>query len=72
MDHWHVTLDGFPADSGDVYTKDGEVIGTYTCDDNDYCTFTPNDADEALTSGYHVGPFCREIAEWHKKHSAEG
>jgi len=29
MDHYHVTLEGFPADSGHVITKDGEIIGGY-------------------------------------------
>lgn len=67
MDHYHVTLEGFPADSGDVFSSDDEVIGTYTCDENDYCEFTPNGASEPIISGYHVGPFCSEIAEWHRK-----
>ncbi|EPX81008.1 hypothetical protein [Litoreibacter arenae] len=65
-DHFYVTLEGFPADSGDVISTDGEVIGAYTCDDNDYCEFTPNGADEPVVSGYNIGPFCSEVAEWHK------
>jgi hypothetical protein len=67
LDHYHVTLDGFPADGGDVICDQGEVIGTYTVGDNDYCEFTPNGADVPIISGYHVGPFCREIAEWNRK-----
>lgn len=70
IDHHHVTLDGFPADSGDVISKDGEVIGTYTRDENDYCEFTPNGADEPIISGYHVGTFCSEIAKWHDQQQA--
>lgn len=66
MDHWHITLEGFPADEGDVITKDGEVIGTYTCDDSDYCEFTPYGATEPIISNYHVGPFCSDIADWHE------
>lgn len=64
MDHFHVTLEGFPADGGDVISRDGEVIGTYTCDGSDYCEFRPNGTDVSIISGYHVGPFCRDIAEW--------
>ena len=69
MDHWHVTLEGFPADSGDVITKDGEVIGTYTCDGNDYCEFKPNGAEEYLISGVFIGIFCSDIAKWHEGQS---
>jgi hypothetical protein len=67
LDHFHVTLEGFPADGGDVISNDGEVIGTYTCDDSDHCEFTPNGSDGPTISGYHVGPFCSDIAEWHRK-----
>lgn len=65
MDHYHVTLEGFPCDEGDVISKDGEVIGTYTCDENDYCEFRPNGSDDPIISGFHIGPFCNAIAEWH-------
>lgn len=65
MDYYHVTLEGFPADSGDVVTKDGEVVGIYTCDENDFCKFIPNGSTEPIISAFHVGPFCREIADWH-------
>jgi hypothetical protein len=67
MDHWHVTLEGFPADSGEVFTKDGEIIGTYTLDDNNHCQFTPNGADEPVVYGYHIGPVCSDIAHWHER-----
>lgn len=66
MDHYHVTLEGYPADSGDVTDKDGVVIGTYTCGENDYCEFTPNGASEPVCSGYLLGPFCKDIAKWHE------
>lgn len=65
MDHYHVTLEGFPADSGDVISKDGEIIGTYTCDDNDYCKFTPDGAEAYVISDVLIGPFCQKIAKWH-------
>lgn len=67
MDHFHVTLEGFPADSGYVISKDGEAIGTYTCDDNDVCTFTPDGSDSPIISDTMIGPFCRKISEWHRK-----
>lgn len=67
MDHYHVTLEGFPADSGDVITKDGEVIGTYACDDNDFCEFTPNGAGTYAICDTMIGPFCRKIAKWHEE-----
>ena len=70
MDHWHVTLEGFPSDGGDVISKDGEVIGTYTCDDNDCCEFIPDGADAPVITSMMIGPFCREIAEWHEKNSS--
>ena len=66
MDHYHVFLEGFPADSGHVVTKDGEIIGTYTCDDNDYCEFTPTGAHEPVAYGSHIGPFCEDVAKWHE------
>ncbi|MDX8348620.1 hypothetical protein SLH49_11555 [Cognatiyoonia sp. IB215446] len=64
MDHWHVELEGFPADAGNVMSKHGEVVGRYTCDENDYLEFIPHRETEPVVSGYMVGPFCREIAEW--------
>lgn len=67
MDHFHVELEGFPAGSGDVIYKDGEVIGTYTCDENDYCEFFPNGSDTYVINGTMIGPFCSAIAEWHRK-----
>ena len=68
MDHWHVTLEGFPEkELGDVITKDGEIIGTWACDENDYCEFTPTGAVEFSINGTFIGLFCREIAEWHEQ-----
>ena len=66
MDHYHVTLEGFPAESGHVITKDGGVIGAYTLDANEYCEFTPTGADEPVVGGYMIGPVCRDIAEWYE------
>lgn len=70
MNHWHVFLDNFPADSGDVVTKYGEVIGTYTCDDVDFCEFTPLGESSPTISDVMVGPFCKKIADWHEQAEA--
>jgi hypothetical protein len=64
MEHFFVTLEDFPA-GGDVITSDGEIIGTYTCDEIDYLEFKKNGSDDVIIAGFHVGPFCKEIAEWH-------
>ena len=69
MDHWHIILEGFPARGGDVITRDGEVIGTYTCDENDYCEFTPNGADAPVITSMMIGLFCQDIKEWHSRNS---
>lgn len=73
MDHWHVILDGYgdlEKYSGDVITKDGEVIGTWTADAEDHCSFTPLGEAEAIIWNPFLGLFCREVAEWHKEREA--
>ncbi len=69
MDHWLVTLDGngqTGRDSGDVYTKDGEVIGTWSSDAEGHCSFTPYGETEPVISEPFLGLFCKEVADWHK------
>lgn len=47
--NWKVLLEGFDeAESGDVITRDGEVIGTWTLIDDVFYAFTPNGAEEHL------------------------
>lgn len=68
MEHWKIILDGWgEGDTGDVVTKDGEVIGTWTADENDHCSFTPDGADEPIYHNVFLGLFCAWIAEWHQK-----
>lgn len=59
-------LENYPH-GGDVVYKGDEVIGTYTCDENDYHEFTPDGSKEAIFGGFHLGPFCGDIAEWQQK-----
>lgn len=67
MRHWKVTLHGFgQSDFGDVVTKDGEIIGTWSCDENDFYSFTPNGATEPVYVHPMLGLFCSWVAEWHE------
>ncbi len=75
MDHWYVTLNGYGEtgrDSGDVYTKDGEVIGTWSADAEDHCSFTPLGETESIIWEPFLGLFCKEVAEWHKAQQQGG
>ena len=67
MEHWKVMLEGYrERDSGDVITKDGEIIGTWASDENDFCSFTPNGEQEPIFMHPMLGPFCTLVAEWHE------
>lgn len=67
MQHWKVTLFGYGEfDFGDVVTKDGEVIGTWSSDENDFHSFTPNGKEEPIFVSPFLGPFCSWVAEWHE------
>lgn len=64
--HWRVLLDGYGEhETGDVITKDGEIIGTWSLVDDVFCTFTPNGAEEHIFFEPHLGLLCSRIAEWH-------
>ncbi len=64
---WKITLKCHgEADSGDVITEDGEVIGTWEADENDHCSFTPNGTKEPLFFNPFLGLLCRQIEEWHE------
>ncbi|WP_193336335.1 hypothetical protein [Devosia beringensis] len=55
--------------SGDVITRDGEVIGTWRTDDNDlddYYQFIPDGEQEPTIQSYSLGMFCFDIEEWHE------
>lgn len=65
-EHWKVLLDGYGSyESGDVITKDGEIIGTWSLVDEVFCTFTPDGMDECIFFEPFLGPLCTLIAEWH-------
>jgi len=67
LGHWKVTLDGYPdCDFGDVTAIDGEVMGTWACDENDFFSFTPHGEPEPIFLHPMLGLFCAKIAEWHE------
>ncbi|WIY53789.1 hypothetical protein O9Z70_04395 [Devosia sp. YIM 151766] len=58
--------------SGDVITRDGEVIGTRRTDENDlddFYQFIPDGGEEPIIQGYMLGLFCSKIADWHDSKS---
>ena len=71
MDHWHVILDGYgQQESGDVITKDGEVIGTWVLDPEDHPGFIPLGEEEIVIYDFWIGPFCKAILEWYEEKEA--
>jgi len=65
--HWKVLLDGFgQRDTGDVITRDGEVIGTWSLVEDVFYTFTPDGAEEHIFFEPFLGMLCSRIAEWHE------
>ncbi len=73
MPNYRIALDGLGEQpSGDVVTRDGEVIGTWRIDEDDlddFYQFIPEGEEEPTIQGYMLGLFCFEIAEWHDSHS---
>jgi hypothetical protein len=53
-------------DDGSVITRDGEFIGTWSMDENEHPSFTPDGADEPLLYDNWVGLLCQKIMEWHE------
>jgi hypothetical protein len=73
MDYWHVTLDGYDVperESGDVITKDGEIIGTWSADAEDHCSFTPTGQTEPSIWNPFLGLFCKSVAAWYEEQEA--
>ncbi|MGV1905073.1 hypothetical protein [Agrobacterium cavarae] len=68
--NWRVLLDGFPHESGDVITRDGEIIGTWYLIDDVFYAFTPDGADEHLFFEPFLGILCHKIADWHEQREA--
>ncbi|MGO7873947.1 hypothetical protein AB9F42_31990 [Rhizobium leguminosarum] len=67
-----VPIDGplrFPinlCDEGSVVTKDGEFLGTWTMDEHEHPSFTPDGASEPLLFHVLVGLLCLNIRAWHE------
>ena len=72
MDHYHVLLDGYgDKDSGDVLTKDGEIIGTWVLDPEDHPGFIPLGKQEQIIRSPWIGEFCKLVAAWHEQQEAQ-
>lgn len=72
-DHWHVSLDGYgdrEKFSGDVISKDGEVLGTWVLDPEGHPGFIPLGETEEVISSFWIGEFCKLIKEWHEEREA--
>lgn len=69
--YWKVLLDGYgEGETGDVITKDGEIIGTWSIVDDVFYTFTPDGEDDYLFFDPFLGLLCHSIAEWHAEKEA--
>jgi hypothetical protein len=67
MPVWKINLDGYgDTDSGEVFTDNGEVIGTWTTNENNHCSFTPHGALDPLLTNPFVPMLCRQILAWHE------
>ncbi|MBB2749794.1 UNVERIFIED_ORG: hypothetical protein GGI57_000460 [Rhizobium aethiopicum] len=51
---------------GSVVTGDGEFLGTWTMDEHEHPSFTPEGASGPLLSHVLVGLLCLNIREWHE------
>ena len=72
MDHYHVIMDGYgDKESGDVVTKDGEIIGTWVLDPEDHPGFIPLSGTEQIIWSPWFGQFCKLVKEWHEERQAE-
>lgn len=58
-------------DGGDVITRDGEFLGTWTTDETDalYC-FIPDGETEPVLTDPFVGSLCTRISAWHEDRGA--
>ena len=65
-----VPVDGelrFPinlCDDGCVITKDGEIIGSWSMDENEHPSFTPEGGSEPMLFDAGVGLLCLSIQDW--------
>ena len=67
-DHWRYELEGLgETDTGDVITRDGEIIGTWELLSGALYTFTPTGASEHLFIDPHLGLLTSRIQEWQEQ-----
>lgn len=73
-----VPIDGalrFPinlCDEGSVVTRDGEFLGTWSMDEHEHPSFTPDGATEPLLFHVVVGLLCIDIRAWHERAAEDG
>ena len=58
-------------EDGSVITKDGEIIGTWTMDENAHPSFLPDGATEPLIFDVFVGLLCQRVAEWYEAETGD-
>lgn len=58
-------------DDGSVVTKYGEVIGSWSMDQDEFPSFTPNGAASPSIQHVWVGLLCNRIADWYEAQSGE-
>lgn len=64
---WKINL----LDDGSVVTQDGEILGTWTSDENDHPSFTPDGKSEELFFDVFVPRLCEKIEEWWENNSTD-
>lgn len=57
-------LGAYEEEDGDVATKDGEIIGTWTLVHGALYNFTPTDGDKPIFTDPFVWSLCNRIGEW--------
>lgn len=64
---YRIELVGYGKDhtgSGDIVTRDGEILGTWTADENDIFGFIPNGATEPVLRCVFVPRFIEAVERW--------
>jgi hypothetical protein len=68
---WDINLLGIEdASAGEVMTRDGEVIGTWSLDENYHPGFTPDGHTEQMFWDIGVPMLCAKIKKWHDAKSS--